>query len=333
MALWAGFMQLLISVLSHAFTDFLSAMLFSGLHARWRPLCSARLGPSLMRTLTTKPCLHGSRAFSNHHCTEVQHHTKITQLDYLRLLGAHQQQHPLKLHLITSECPLWWVRDESELPFVDAPWWAFVWPGGYGQSQYVLQNAHKLADKRILDFGCGSGLAAVCAKATGTPSHVAAVDIDPVACAATQLNAGLNGVVLDEVICENVIGWNKERLRCDVIMLGDMCYDEELATAILPWLHDLWRDDVDIVLCDPGRAWFPKPQGSGLEPAYEDIGNKRCIDAAEQTHHQSENGCATDKGTSTIPFKTRLLATFPVPQQLQDQQAGITDVMISEFTL
>ena len=50
-----------------------------------------------------------------------------------------------------------------------------------------------LAGKRVLDFGCGSGILAIGALLLGAESAVA-VDIDPQAVTATQQNAAANGV-------------------------------------------------------------------------------------------------------------------------------------------
>ena len=52
---------------------------------------------------------------------------------------------------------------------------------------------HDLAGKRVLDYGCGSGILAIAALKRGA-AHADAVDIDPQALIATQGNAELNRV-------------------------------------------------------------------------------------------------------------------------------------------
>ncbi|TSE30110.1 50S ribosomal protein L11 methyltransferase [Tepidimonas charontis] len=52
---------------------------------------------------------------------------------------------------------------------------------------------HGMAGRRVLDYGCGSGILAIAAAKFGA-SAVDAVDIDPAAVAATQANAAANAV-------------------------------------------------------------------------------------------------------------------------------------------
>lgn len=59
--------------------------------------------------------------------------------------------------------------------------------------------SHDLADKKVIDYGCGSGILAVAAILLGA-KHAHAVDIDPQAITATQSNA-LKNQVLDKIAC------------------------------------------------------------------------------------------------------------------------------------
>ena len=61
---------------------------------------------------------------------------------------------------------------------------------------------HDLRGKRVLDYGCGSGILAVAALKRGAV-QAGAVDIDPQALTATQGNAELNGV-LEHMACASV---------------------------------------------------------------------------------------------------------------------------------
>lgn len=54
-------------------------------------------------------------------------------------------------------------------------------------------DRQELEDKRVVDFGCGSGILGIAAAMLGA-EHVWAVDIDPQAVQATKSNAELNGV-------------------------------------------------------------------------------------------------------------------------------------------
>ena len=64
---------------------------------------------------------------------------------------------------------------------------------------------HGLAGQRVLDYGCGSGILAIGAALHGA-SVVDAVDIDPAAVTATELNASANGVTLNAGLPEGAAG-------------------------------------------------------------------------------------------------------------------------------
>lgn len=55
------------------------------------------------------------------------------------------------------------------------------------------------------------------------------------ALAAVEENAFLNGIEVDQLSSENLIG--NDCSDVDVILVGDMLYDAEFATSVLPWLQ------------------------------------------------------------------------------------------------
>ena len=61
--------------------------------------------------------------------------------------------------------------------------------------RWLATRAGSLADQRVLDYGCGSGILAIGAALMGAPD-IDAVDIDPAAVQATRDNARHNGVRL-----------------------------------------------------------------------------------------------------------------------------------------
>ncbi|XP_024290335.1 electron transfer flavoprotein beta subunit lysine methyltransferase isoform X2 [Oncorhynchus tshawytscha] len=119
---------------------------------------------------------------------------------------------------------------------------------------YLLSNPGVSQGKRVLDLGCGCGASAIAAKFCGA-SHVVANDIDPVAAIATQLNCELNG--LNPLPCdtENVISSEPEEY--DLILLGDMFYEEALADSLHSWLNCcIQTHGTQVLIGDPGRAQF-----------------------------------------------------------------------------
>jgi ribosomal protein L11 methyltransferase len=67
------------------------------------------------------------------------------------------------------------------------------------------EAGHHDVFRRVLDYGCGSGILAIAAALHGA-RDVDAVDIDPAAVAATQANAQANGVVLNSGLPDQAAG-------------------------------------------------------------------------------------------------------------------------------
>jgi predicted nicotinamide N-methyase len=160
----------------------------------------------------------------------------------------------IRLHLATEVVPLWHkTEEELEAAGVPPPYWAFAWAGGQALARYVLDNPKIVKDKRVLDFGAGSGLLSIAAGKAGARSVVAA-DIDAFARAAIALNGAENGVTV-VITADDVIGGP---CAWDVILVGDMCYERPLAERLLAWLGDCVRAGAMVLLGDPGRSYFPK---------------------------------------------------------------------------
>jgi predicted nicotinamide N-methyase len=157
----------------------------------------------------------------------------------------------LRLHLATEIVPLWRkTEEELETMGVPPPYWAFAWAGGQALARYVLDNPARVAGKRILDFGAGSGIVALAAAKAGA-AHVLAADIDKFAIAAIMANAQANGVAV-ATTSDDIIGSTEQ---FDVILVGDMCYERPLAERLMAWLA---TSGAEILLGDPGRTYFPK---------------------------------------------------------------------------
>ncbi len=160
----------------------------------------------------------------------------------------------LRLHLADDAVALWQLTEEQlgELG-LPPPFWAFAWAGGQALARYVLDNPALVAGKRVLDVASGSGLVAIAAMKAGATSTIAA-DIDAFAAQATRLNAALNGVSV-EIICVDPVG---QPTRAEVILVGDLFYDRDVAPPLLAWLHDLQRQGKTVLIGDPGRAYLPR---------------------------------------------------------------------------
>jgi predicted nicotinamide N-methyase len=161
----------------------------------------------------------------------------------------------VRLHLAHEAVPIW-QKTEEQLGEIGLPppFWAFAWAGGQALSRYVLDHAHLVNGKRVLDLATGSGLVAIAAKQAGAKSVLAA-DIDLFACAAARLNARVNDVVI-MVTDEDLLRASAQDF--DVILVGDLFYERALAERVHAWLGHARQDGAEVLIGDPGRSYLPK---------------------------------------------------------------------------
>ncbi len=136
----------------------------------------------------------------------------------------------------------------------DIPFWAFTWAGGLALARHVLTHPDLVANRRVLDFGSGSGLVAIAAAKAGA-ALVTAIDIDPAAIVAAELNAAANDVNIVSMLGDAT---NAETPDADLILAGDVFYDRDLAKRVLPFLQRCIAAGVDVLIGDPNRAPLPR---------------------------------------------------------------------------
>lgn len=112
-------------------------------------------------------------------------------------------------------------HDEAQAVVAEPAYWSFCWASGQVLAAWILAHPASVAGKRVLDFGCGSGVVAIAAARAGA-REVIACDLDPLALAATAANAGLNGVPV--TLCDD---WQRRPAPVDVITAADVLYDPD----------------------------------------------------------------------------------------------------------
>ncbi len=151
----------------------------------------------------------------------------------------------IDLHLAADAREIFQARTEFA-PSPDwPPYWAFAWPGGQALARYVLDNAALVAGKTVLDIGSGSGIGAIAAKRAGA-HRVAASDPDPMACVAIAMNALRNGVEI-AALTEDALSSAPD---VDVVFIGDLVYEPELATRVTRFLEAAHRAGIEVILGD-----------------------------------------------------------------------------------
>lgn len=112
----------------------------------------------------------------------------------------------------------------------------------------------------MLDVATGSGLCAITAMKAGA-TYALAADIDAFSAAAVALNAQANGVRVaftDRDLLAAAPPETKETEGTDLILAGDICYEQPLAARMLAWLRAAHTRGARVLIGDPGRTYFPR---------------------------------------------------------------------------
>ncbi len=159
----------------------------------------------------------------------------------------------LTLRLASEITPIWQATEAwLSIGNIAPPFWAFAWAGGQAAARHVLDHPACVAGKRVLDFACGGGIAALAAAYAGAAA-VYANDIDPLAIAALRLNAADNGLAITP-LNGDIVG---TPCRWDLILACDVCYEAAMVNHILPWLRGM-AGEAEVWVADPGRAYLPR---------------------------------------------------------------------------
>ncbi|MDH6128547.1 50S ribosomal protein L11 methyltransferase [Kitasatospora sp. GP82] len=161
----------------------------------------------------------------------------------------------IRLHQAAEAIALW---EETETAQGKAglapPFWGFAWPGGQAVARYVLDHPGTVAGRAVLDLAAGSGLVAVAAALRGATT-VTAVEIDPYAIAAIELNSTANGVTVDAHCADLLDG---DAAPAEVVLAGDVFYERAMAQRVLPFLERAHARGALVLVGDPGRAYLPR---------------------------------------------------------------------------
>ena len=139
--------------------------------------------------------------------------------------------------------------EETRRILEDPPYWSFCWASGLVLARWLAERPAWVRGKRVLDFGAGSGVAAIAAAKAGA-AEVVACDLDPLALAACRANAALNEVELR--YSQDFFG---EEDRFDLIIVADVLYDR----ANLPLLDHFLSRGREALVADSRVRDFAHP--------------------------------------------------------------------------
>lgn len=139
--------------------------------------------------------------------------------------------------------------EETRRILEEPPYWCFCWASGLVLARWLAERPEWVRGKRVLDFGAGSGVAAIAAAKAGA-LEVVACDLDPLALLACQANAVLNGVELSYSA-----DFFAEADRFDLIIVADVLYDR----ANLPLLDQFLSRGHQALVADSRVRDFQHP--------------------------------------------------------------------------
>lgn len=140
--------------------------------------------------------------------------------------------------------------EETRRILEEPPYWCFCWASGLAMARWLVEQPHWVQGKRVLDFGAGSGVAAIAAARAGA-AEVVACDLDPLALQACRENAALNGVSLGYSA-----DFFAEADRFDLILVADVLYDR----ANLPLLDHFISRGKQALVADSRVKDFQHPR-------------------------------------------------------------------------
>ena len=191
---------------------------------------------------------------------QLESHLK-SRIPGARLEWQRPPQTPeLPLLLISDDYPREGLpADVAEALMDDPPYWCFCWASGQVLARYLLDNPSLVAGKTVVDFGAGCGIVAIAAKLAGA-ERVIACDLDPIALAATRVNAKASGVELEYSDDISKI-LNDPQHKGAVVTVADVFYDREN----LPILSQFNAFFSEVLVADSRLKGMPLPGLKTLE--------------------------------------------------------------------
>lgn len=129
------------------------------------------------------------------------------------------------------------------------PYWADVWPASVGVARWLMRGP-ALAGRRVLDLGCGVGLAGVAAARRG--ARVTFADVDPHALEFARFNAEHNGADQPEILR---LDWFTQTAPpgFDLVLLADVAYEKMHYEPLLRHIERCVAPGGRALLGDPFR--------------------------------------------------------------------------------
>ncbi|MBI3909542.1 MAG: methyltransferase domain-containing protein [Armatimonadetes bacterium] len=129
------------------------------------------------------------------------------------------------------------------------PYWAVVWPAGRALAEWLAAGPC-LAGRRVLELGCGTGVAGLAAARRG--AGVVQTDLFPEACALAHWNARRNRVCGIHWVAADWRAWPLSA-RFDLVLGADIAYESAVVPALERVLAASVAPDGMVWIADTGR--------------------------------------------------------------------------------
>lgn len=159
----------------------------------------------------------------------------------------------LRVFTARSLVDVWAAAEELAGVILPAPFWAYPWAGGVALARVVFDEPHLVRGRRVLDLGCGGGVAALACAQAG--ASVVANDVDPWALAVTRIAArrqGLHLRTLRHDFAQEPAGIE----QYDVVLCSELAYDRSAAPAERSALERAASAGARVLVADSGRTYF-----------------------------------------------------------------------------
>jgi predicted nicotinamide N-methyase len=159
---------------------------------------------------------------------------------------SYELRHPRSADELISEEEF--NRDER------LPYWAEIWPSAYVLAERIAAESGEIGgrQRRLLELGCGSGLAVMTALSAGFA--VTAVDYYAEALEFVRLNTALNGLPRPET---RVADWRKypsDLVDFDIVIAADVLYERDYCRLVAAAFKQSLRSGGLGLLTDPQRT-------------------------------------------------------------------------------
>lgn len=147
------------------------------------------------------------------------------------------------------------LGEDNGDPFAEdlCPYFGILWPAAEGLARYLEENKVEVANKSVIELGCGLGLPSMVAKNLG--ANVLATDFHPDVAFYLERNCRHSSLTVKY----QRYNWRdpaEDVGKFDVVMGSDVLYESKHPGEVAAALIKLMKPGGEILLADPGRNYL-----------------------------------------------------------------------------